>query len=400
MNQPIQITEPSSRNRPAPQGFAGLALGFRPFFALGALAAAVLVPLWVLMLAGQLPLTPVVPGMLWHGHEMLFGFAGAIIGGFLLTATRTWTGLETPSGPSLMALVLLWLAGRLGFFFAGPVLSAVLDSAFLPVVALVLARVLLRSGNRRNYFAPGLLLALTAVNVIFHAGVHGWVDVSPNVGLHLAVALVTLLETVIAGRIVPSFTANALRTVPWRNLWVDRAAIVGTAMALFCWALAVGPWMTGVIAALTAALQAIRAWGWRPWATRATPLLWILHLGHAWIIVALALLAVSAAGLASPALVLHVLTVGATGGLIIAMITRTSLGHTGRLLASGRPELACYLLIQGALILRIVPQMVETGVWYMPLLWASALCWSTCFTIYLVRYLPVLMRPRVDGKPG
>ena len=396
----VRIAEPRVMPKTPPTGFALFALGFRPFFLLAALLAAVFVPLWIALFSGVLPLTPVLPGLLWHGHEMVFGFAAAVIVGFLLTAGHNWTGLKTPSGGRLAALAALWLLGRLSMFSGMPVLTAVVDIAFLPVAGIVLGRVLLRAKSRRNYFVLLILAALALANGLTHAGAHGWLDVSPLTALHLAVAVITVLETVIAGRIVPSFTANALRTVPWRNVQVDRLAIAATAVALGMWAFAAPAGATGPVALLAAGMQVVRVWGWRPLPTWTTPLLWILHLSHAWIVVALLILAAAGIGLIETTPVLHLLTVGAMSGLIIGMITRTALGHTGRLLRSGRLEAACYVLLQAAVLLRVLPMLGLPAALYLPFLWGSAAAWSGCFALYLWKYAPILINPRVDGQPG
>ena len=396
----VRLEEPRVMPKTPPKGFALFAFGFRPFYLLGTALAAIGVPLWILVLAGAVPWMPVFPAMLWHGHEMLFGFVTAIIVGFLLTAGHNWTGLATPTGASLAALVALWLAGRVALFSGNPVLAAVVDLAFLPAVALIMARLVLRAKSRRNYFVPLLLLALAGCNALVHAGVNGWAEVSPQTGLHLAVALVTVLETVIAGRIVPSFTANALRTVPWRHAGVDRAAVALTAAALLAWAIDMPAATTGAFAVLAALLQGLRIWGWRPLATLGTPLLWILHVSHAWIVVALMFLALAGAGIVEATPVLHLLTVGATGGLIIGMITRTALGHTGRLLKAGSIEATCYWLLQLALILRILPMLGLPASAYRGFLMASSTAWMLCFFLYLWKYAPILIQPRVDGRPG
>ena len=396
----IRLEEPRVMPKTPPKGFALFAFGFRPFYLVGALLAAIGVPLWIAVLAGGIPLQPVFPAMLWHGHEMLFGFVAAIIVGFLLTAGHNWTGLSTPTGAPLAALVGLWLAGRLAMFSDSPVLAAALDLAFLPVVAVVMARLVLRARSRRNYFVPVLLAALAAANAAVHAGAAGWFDIAPTTGLHAAVALVTLLETVIAGRIVPSFTASALRTVPWRHAGIDRTAIALTGVALAAWAFDVSPGLTGLLAGVAALFQLIRVWGWRPGATLGTPLLWILHVSHGWIIVALLCLALSAVGVMASTPVLHLLTVGATGGLIIAMITRTALGHTGRLLVAGRIEIACFWLMQMALALRVAPLLGLPPTTYRAFLMASSTAWMAVFVLYLWKYVPILIAPRVDGRPG
>ncbi|KAF7599520.1 MAG: short-chain dehydrogenase [Candidatus Dactylopiibacterium carminicum] len=395
----IPLSEPVRRPATPPRGFALLALGFRPFYLLAASLALLLVPLWVLMLGGQIPQPTTLPGLLWHGHEMIFGFAAAVIVGFLLTAGQTWSGLSTPSGRPLAALVALWLAGRLGLLMAPPLLGALLDLAFLPVAGVMLGRVLIRARSRRNYFALVILAALALSNLLMHGAQQGWFALSPLLGLHLAVAIIAVLCTVIAGRIVPSFTANALGTKPWRNARVDQASIVLTAAALLAWACALPAALTGALAAPAAVLQALRCQGWRPWATRRTPLLWILHLSHGWLIVALAWLALASFDLTPAPSLLHLITVGTISGLIIAMITRTALGHTGRALKAGALETACYALMQLALLARVLPPLIDSR-WYLPGLQLSAIAWALCFALYLWRYAPILWHPRVDGRAG
>lgn len=395
----IPLAEPRRKLAASPSGCAVLALGFRPFYLLAAVLAVLLVPVWILLLTGVIALAPGVSPLLWHGHEMIFGFTAAIIVGFLFTAGRNWTGLQTPTGAPLAALVVLWLAGRVAPFVLPAAAAALVDLAFLPVAAMVLGRVLIRAGSRRNYFILALLIVLGLANLFSHAGAQGWFAVSPLLGLHLAIAVIATLCTAIAGRIVPSFTANALKTVPWQRMRIDQLAIGGTLVSLVLWAFD-GP--AGVLVPFTTAtavLQAVRCNGWRPWATLHTPLLWILHLSHGWLIVALLMLAAAGMGLVPASAVVHVLTVGLIAGLILGMITRTTLGHTGRLLRAGSIETACYLLLQAALALRVLPQFFMPTA-YLPGLQVSAALWALCFALYLLKYAPMLWRPRVDGQEG
>ncbi|NSL56035.1 NnrS family protein [Uliginosibacterium aquaticum] len=390
----IPLTEPRRKPAAPPRGCAVFALGFRPFYLLAAILAVLFVPLWVLQLAGVGGLNPALPVLLWHGHEMVFGFACAVIVGFLFTAGKNWTGLATPTGWPLAALAGLWLAGRVALLLAPPMAAAVIDLTFLPLAGIALARVLIRAGSRRNYFALLILAALTLANALSHAGAHGWLAVSPLLGLHLAIALIATLCTVIAGRIVPSFTANALKTVPWKNAWVDRIAITASVASLLAWAVSAPAEVLTPLALVAAMAQAVRCWGWRPGPTLRVPLLWSLHLAHGWLIVALLLLA---AGQLTAAV--HVLTVGLIAGLILGMITRTALGHTGRLLKAGRLETACYVLLQLALLARVLPALLWPAA-YLPGLHLSATLWAACFALYLWKYAPMLWHPRVDGQEG
>lgn len=395
----IPLSEPRRKPVTPQRGFALFALGFRPFYLLAAGLAVLLVPLWVLLLAGALGIQPAMPALLWHGHEMIFGFACAVIVGFVFTAAKNWTGLPTPTGKPLAALALLWLAGRIALLSTPPWLAAVVDLAFLPVAGILVAQVLIRAGSRRNYFVLLILALLTLANALSHAGAHGWLAISPLLGPHLAIALIAILCTVIAGRIVPSFTANALKTVPWRNVWVDRVAITATVLGLLAWAVEAPAGVLGPLALLAALVQAVRCQGWRPFATLRTPLLWILHVSHGWLILALLILAASSLGWVGSNVAVHVLTVGTIAGLILGMITRTTLGHTGRLLKAGRIETTCYVLLQVSLLARVLPALLWPAA-YMPGLHLSATLWSLCFALYLWKYAPMLWHPRVDGQEG
>jgi uncharacterized protein involved in response to NO len=392
----IPLGEPV--RRPPPGGFALWALGFRPFYLLAAVFAAIAVLAWVFVLTGQLR-TPMA-GIWWHAHEMLFGFAAAVIVGFLFTAGRNWTGLATPTGKPLALLAILWLAGRLGMAFEGGWLTVLVDSAFLPTAALAIARVLWKAGSRRNYFVVGILGLLSLANICFHLARFGVLAIDPLTALHFALGVIVLLETTIGGRVIPSFTASALKGVrQWQSQPWDYASVAATGLALLCWvAIGEGPW-AATVALVAALLQTVRALGWNPWATRRVPLLWILHVSHLWIPLGLALLAATELGWLPRSAAVHALTIGATGGLIIGMITRTALGHTGRMLIAGRVETAAYALVQLAAVVRVltvaaIPVVSTSGIH------TAATLWALAFLLYLWRYAPYLIRPRVDGQPG
>ena len=385
-------------HRPAhPSGFALWALGFRPFYLLAAAFAAIAVLAWVFVLTGQLR-TPMA-GIWWHAHEMLFGFAAAVIVGFLFTAGRNWTGLDTPTGLPLALLAVLWLGGRLGMAFDGGFVATVVDAAFLPAAAFAIARVLWRAGSQRNYFVVGILGLLSLANIAFHLARFGVLASDPLQPLYFALGVIVLLETTIAGRVVPSFTASALKGVrQWQRPWLNYAAIAATGAALICWALFPDWRGAAALSLLAALLQLPRTLGWNPWATRRVPLLWILHLAHLWIPIGLALLAAAQVGWLPRSAGVHALTIGATGGLIIGMITRTALGHTGRMLIAGRVETAAYALVQLAAVVRVltvaaIPVASTSGIH------TAATLWALAFLLYLWRYAPYLIRPRVDGQP-
>ncbi len=395
----VQLLEPEptlpQRNRNAL-----FRLAFRPFYLLAAIWAALAVPLWIAQYAGLLPAPFAYPAMLWHAHEMTFGFALAVIVGFLLTGARAWTGLSTPTGTRLAALAALWIAARIFNYFGPSGMAMLLDAAFIVASMAAIGLVLLKARNHRNLFVLAILTAFLVANSLFHLALAGRIEASPLTAAHLFVFVIVVLTCVIGGRVIPTFTANALRGVrQWRDRRLDWAALATTILALL---LALFPVPAGFVATaclLAAALQVARLAGWNPWATRRAPILWILHVSYAWIPVGLVLLALGTFGVVPQSAGLHALTLGAIGGLIIGMITRTALGHTGRPLKAEGIETTAYVLVQLAVLLRLAPLLVP-ALPYLPWTTAAAGAWSLAFAVYLVKYVGVLTSPRLDGRDG
>jgi uncharacterized protein involved in response to NO len=391
---------PRAGAAPAPAGWPLLRLGFRPFYLGAAAFSALAMPVWIAAFLGRLDLATTPPLLLWHAHEMLFGFAAAVIVGFLLTAGKAWTGLATPRGAWLGALALLWLAARVAAVTAPYAVYALLDVLLLPAVAAVLTDRLIRAGNRRNLPVAGLLAGLTLANAAFHAAMLGNTPWAPMTALHAGLALIVMIECVIAGRVVPAFTMGAtpgLRIVPQPRL--ERTTLAFTALALALWVLAPPGPVTALAFAAAAALHLARQWHWRPGMTLHRPILWILHAGYAWIAVGLGLLALAQVQWIGASAGVHALAVGATGGLIIGMITRTARGHTGRPLQVSAAEVVAYALVMAAATLRVLVPLAAPGL-LVPALVGATLAWSAAFGIYLVVYTPWLLRTRLDGKDG
>lgn len=398
-----------------PTGWPLLRLGFRPFYLGAAAYGMVAIPLWVAMLLGQVPF-PLsmsegsnMSPLLWHAHEMLFGFVVAVIVGFLLTAGKAWTGLATPRGALLAAMAGLWLAARLAAFgsaYGAPyALYAVLDLLLLPWVAVILITVLLRAGSRRNLPLGALLLLLSLANATFHAAVVGWIDIAPVRALHAGLALVVMIESVIAGRVIPAFTQSALPGVRLQTPpLLEQATLGSTALGLGLWVLTppshpVAAASTAAVLGLAALLHAYRLWCWKPLRTHARPILWVLHAAYAWLPAGLLLLALKQWGVIDTSSGIHALAVGTTGGLIIGMLTRTARGHTGRTLQVSGLEVAAYLLVAAAALARVVlpllvPQLLDG--W----LAVAAVAWGLAFALYLFVAAPWLVSTRVDGKDG
>lgn len=395
-----RLMQIQDKHAPAPTGMALFRLGFRPFYLLAAICALLSVPCWVASYSGWGPGVAAFT-LTWHMHEMLFGFGVAVIVGFLYTAGANWTGLPTPRGAQLAALCGLWLAGRAGMLVQGGWVGATLDLAFLPCAALVLWRVLRKARSVRNYQFVVLLMGLFLCNLLFHLGVAGRTGIINPIRItELALCLVLTIATVMGGRVIPMFTCNVLRHLQTRQQpRLDRWCVGLTAATGVVWAAGSPPWLVAAVAAVTALLQLARMRSWHGWATGAHPLLWILHLSYAWIPAGFGLLAASQAGWVPDTAAVHGLAVGAMSGLIVAMITRTALGHTGRALVAQRAEIGMYGAIQAAALLRVAAACVEGSAqeW---LLAAATLCFMLTFGVYLMTYLPKLTRSRIDGRDG
>jgi uncharacterized protein involved in response to NO len=341
------------------------------------------VPLWALQYSGWLP----AGNMLWHAHEMLFGYAFAVIAGFLLTAVRAWTGRATPAGLALGGIAFLWVAARLAAF-QSLLLSSVIDLLFALGVAWGIGRPMVATGNR-NWIFILLVLALGAASVAFQA--------YPQVALAAGLDVVLFVITIMAGRVIPGFTNNAVRGAgARRNRWIEHGALgaVLLILALDLFVLPVWP-----VALAAAAIHAARLALWAPLATRGRPILWILHLSYAWVVVHLVLRGLAGLELVPAALATHALTVGAIGGLTLGMMTRTSRGHTARPLEVGAWETAAYVLVHlAALVRAIVPLALPQA--YLALVVSSGFLWSAAFAIFTLVYIPILTRPRLDGQPG
>lgn len=395
----MKISEPT-RAFSAPDTLPLLQLGLRPFYLTGALFGSLAIAIWLatwhgVPIAGRAaPMT----GLMWHVHEMIFGFVAAIVVGFLLTATRAWTSRETLRGPALAALWLLWAAGRLLVWSGPEKIAAVVDSLLLPVTAIVLLRVLISAKNRHNVFLPVALALFGGLNALFHWSVITGREELALRAAYAATGLVVFFIAVITGRIVPMFTMNAIPGFTVRRFRiVDIMAGPAVALTLFADALGVPAALLIAAASATALLHVVRIVGWRSWRVGKRPIVGVLHVSCLWIPVGFVLLALSSAGVVAHSLAVHALTVGAIGGAIIAMITRTALGHTGRMLVAGPWERLCYWLVGGAAIVRVFGPLVP-GVSYGFWIDASGTCWIVAFLAYTIHYARFLMSPRADGR--
>lgn len=374
--------------------------GFRAFFFGGALWAVIALVLWLCVLAGAVSLPTDFDPLAWHRHEMLFGFVGAVIAGFLLTAIPNWTGRLPIAGRPLLALFLLWVAARLAVLFSahvGPVPAALADVGFYLVLAALAAREVLEAKNR-NLPIVGMVLLFGLADAADHASAAGLIE--GDAGWQAAIALVVLMISLIGGRIIPSFTRNWMtkqgmkERLPTQSGRFDVFVIAATAIALLAWISAPAGMVAGALLIGAALLQIVRLARWGGVRTASDPLVLILHVGYLWVPVGLLLLGLGTAGMDIPrSAAIHALTAGAMATMILAVMTRASLGHTGRELRANVPTVLLYLLVTTGAIVRVAASLgigtYRVGMDVAGTLWAGALI------LFLIAYGPILWRPRL-----
>lgn len=377
-----------------------LQYGFRPFFFLAALYAGLAIPLWLAVYLGGVELPGPLPGLHWHAHEMLFGYLGAVIAGFVLTAIPNWTGRLPLSGRPLAFLVALWLAGRLANLLSpDPYLALALDLAFPLVLALAVWREVIAGRNWKNAPVAVMISLFGLANATDHAAnLH---LVPHNLGHQLALAVAAVLIALIGGRIVPSFTRNWLARERAANLpasfgLVDKAALVATGVGMAAWVAAAESPITGALLTAAGCLLALRLARWRGIRTISESILFVLHVGYGWLAAALVLLGLSILLPAvPPSAALHALTAGAVGTMTLAVMTRASLGHTGRAIVADRYVVAMYLLVTAGAVLRVAAPFADD--WYIAILAGGGSLWSAGFLLFAVRYAPILWGRRVGA---
>ena len=382
------------------QGPALFSYGFRPFFLGAALFAGVAVPAWILTLAGVGDADFLYPARDWHVHEMVFGFLPAVITGFLFTAIPNWTDRPPIRGVPLMLLLALWLAGRVVMAIPGLPLfvSVIVDGAFLLVVAGIVWRDII-AGAAWDRLPMGVLISLYAcANMVFHAwSLSGNATDLPE---RLALALIMMLLTLIGGRITPSFTDDFLvqegmteRPSPFSG--IDGLSIALVGIAAVSWIAQPQAMTTGWLLVLAGLVNLIRLVRWKGWVTWREPLVLILHVGYGWLMISLLLLGGSILGLSLPtADTVHALTTGAVGVMTLAVMTRASLGHTGRPKHADSMTVFIYTLVNLGAILRVfgsttdIPNTVMFGI--------ATASWSGAYLLFALGYGPMLFRPNLD----
>ena len=383
------------------KGYTPFALGFRPFFLCAGLSGVLLLVIWLCFLGGHLSANAYYGPMGWHSHEMLFGFTTAIIAGFLLTAVRNWTGINTITNKPLAALVGLWLAGRILPLLPVPAgLIALVDLAFLPMLALALWYPLMKAESKNNrVFLLALALA-TCANLLVHLQALGVTAGTAVAGTGMMRYLILWLLVIITGRIMPFFTRTGVPGVmPVSRDDIENMAVIFLFGLMLADVLVPASWLSGLMAAALAVIHIIRVKGWYDRRIWAYPIVWVLYTAYFWLIASFVLQAMSVLDWVAPNLATHAFTYGTVGIFTMGMMSRVALGHTGRMLVTVKPINIAFILLNVGAFVRVVMPIVVPGQ-YTAWLFISGGLWLIGFLIFCVVYLPILMSPRADGQPG
>ena len=380
-------------------------LGFRPFFLAAAVWALVAMLLWMGLyrFGWSLPLAGWSP-MLWHGHEMVFGYALAVIAGFLLTAVKNWTGVQTLHGVALALLLAAWLAARVAPLLPGlPLLAVALpDLLFGGALVAALAWPVVKARQWKQLIILSIVATLVVLDALFYARAAGLLAGDAQWPLLAAVWLIVLLITIMASRVVPMFMQNGIGggVQVTRYRWVERSAVPLVFAVLLMQLFAPGhvllPWLAGV----AVLVHTLRLYGWYLHGMWSRPLVWVLYVGYGWLVIGLGLLAVSGWFGAAAMVALHALVVGVLGTITVGMMSRVSIGHTGRMVLSPPRGLAVvFVLLTLAAMARVLLPLLALS-HYADWVLVAQWLWIAAFALFLYYFVPMLLRPRVDGRYG
>ena len=405
----IASTPAAKARKPVPRGIARtgpaiLSYGFRPFFLLAALFALLDMVLWIGALMGQWAVGGSAGPIAWHAHEMLFGYGTAALSGFILTAVPNWTGRLPVSGLPLLALVGLWLAGRMAMLapaLIGELAASAIDGLYLVALTAIISREVIAGGNTQNLRVAAAVGAIALLNLGFHLSTQ--LDWDHGSVLRATVGLFSVLICLIGGRIIPSFTRNYLSRTGQTRMpspvdRLDRVSIAIVVVATGAWAIAPDLRLTAILAAAAAASQAFRLSRWRTGPALREPLLAMLHISFAFIPLGWLAVAVASLGLLSGASALHVLTVGGIGTMTLAVMMRVTRAHTGRPLKASPIGIAAFSCLVLAALLRPAAEIVPQA--YEAILSASAAAWIAAFALLLIEHAPMLLTPSLNSKAG
>jgi len=396
----------SSEKQQDMNGYALFQLGFRPFFLVASLFAVVAMAVWMAELIFSIKLIPdSISPVYWHAHEMVYGYALAIIAGFLLTAVRNWTNIQTLHGWSLFVLVLLWLLARVVTLISGEsalIAGLILDNIFIGYLAVALTIPVMEAKLWKNMAVVSKIYFLLIGNVIYSLGLLGLFHDGQRIGIYIGLYMVLSLILVLSRRVVPMFIERGVGySVALKNHgWVDLACFILFLLFAVTDVFFTNPALTAFLAAILCVLHAIRLWGWYTPGIWKKPLLWVLYLGYGWMIVAFALKAATFVAGLPTSLAIHAFTVGGIGMMTLGMMSRISLGHTGRDIMNPPKGVALmfFILFIGAIVRVIFPMVLPDN--YQLWIALSQIFWMMAFALFVYLYAMILIRPRIDGRWG
>ncbi len=378
-------------------------LGFRPFFLIATVFSSLLILAWVAVywMGVQWPAFNYYPMVIWHAHEMVFGYAMAVVAGFLLTAIRNWTGVATIDGVKLMLLVTVWILGRIApFIFQSPALIAICDLLFLPLLAVAIAIPLIKAGNKRNYFMIGMVVLLAVLNLLVHLQLLGALNNTAVLAYKTAFFIIIALIIVMAGRVFPMFSQNgvAQRYQVKKYQRIEQLAMPSYFAFVLAFLYTQLNWLIVTLALFAAVVHAVRLFAWYNRQIWQVPLVWVLHIGYGFLVVGLLLCGISVYQPAWYFMALHSLSIGTLGIITIGMMSRVSVGHTGRDLRHP-PRLVqpIFLLLVAAVMVRSLLPLFIDGI-YQTCIIVSGLLWALAFLLFVISYALILIKPRADTK--
>jgi uncharacterized protein involved in response to NO len=391
------------KNNPMKNSSALFSIGFRPFFLLASLTSGLLLFAWLMVYAFaiKLPAFGYYPAIIWHGHEMVFGYAMAVVAGFLLTAIRNWTGVPTLSGKGLMLLTSIWIIGRIApFVIPSAWLIALADGLFLPLLAIFVAIPLLKVKNKRNYFVIGMVVLMASLNILVHLELLHLLNGVAELAIKSAFYVIIALIIVMAGRVFPMFSQNGvpMRYQVVKYAWIEKLAMPSYLLFAISLLFIDNPLLLLITALLAVCIHFIRLKGWYNPQIWQVPLVWILHVGYLFLIIGFVVTALSAYQPQWYFLALHAFSIGVLGIITVGMMARVSIGHTGRDLRNPPKVLkAVFALMILATLFRVfVPLLLQEN--YRMIMVVSASFWVLAFVLLVWKYFKIWIGPRVDGK--
>ncbi|MDA0708176.1 MAG: NnrS family protein [Proteobacteria bacterium] len=373
--------------------------GFKVFFPLGAIGAIMLLPYWVMLITGYTDYLPSYFAMsAWHQHEMIFGVFVPIIIGFLFTAVPNWTGKPSPQGIPLAGLAILWLLGRVSIFYSENLpdfIPLIIDVSLLPLAIMGIAPAIFKTGNKRNYFLPIMLMVFAGFNLCSHLAAMGIIEVDVNIFFTAALLFIVMLMTIIGGRVAPSFLKNKYPDVQQVTFKAALPmSLISIISLIVCIVTEAPSFITGLFSLVAGLVALIRLWGWKGWVSLGDPLMIILHIGVLWIVAGFMLMAY-ASFIDDTVLILsyHAFSIGAAGSLTLGVMSRAIIGHSGRPMNNEFIITSIFWLINISAISRILAPIIFTDL-YTVFLFVSGICWVMAYLIFLIRFIPVIIAPR------